>query len=1107
MRRILFSRWLQTLLGTVLLGGLVWGFGPLWPPLEPLLPRALVVQGMLVVWALANALLDARRRSRETALASGLTESATGEEAAAVGATLTKALALLKQGSRRGTLAELPWYAIIGPPGAGKTTALLNAGLTFTLAEQMGQAAISGVGGTRLCEWWFTDRAVLIDTAGRYTTQDSDAAVDKAGWDAFLALLKRTRPRQPLNGVIVALALPDVVQAPAAEREAHAASVSRRIAELQARFGLRIPVYALFTKADLVTGFTEFFDGLDRDARDQVWGETFPLAERGPALADRMGSAFKEWVRRLNETMLPRLQAEHRVDRAGPIAGFPTQFASLEKPLSSFVTAAFPAPSTLLRGVYFASGTQEGTPIDRLTGVMARAFGIDQARAAALRPESGRSYFLGRLLRDVIFGEAMLVREPPGAVRRRMLLRVAAFAVILLAVVGTAATMFVSYRNAGQDVADMAAALQGYETRAAGAALDPVSEGDLRPLAGLLDQAQALPGALTAPAAGFGMGQATKLNAAAAQVYRDGLVYGLLPRLVWRIETQIRGNLARPETLYGLTRLYLMLGGAGPLSPAQVRSWMADDLLVAYPASEDEGLRTGLLRHLDRLLAEPLPPVTLDTALVAAARAGISRVPLAERVYATIRSSAPAAALPIWRPFDQLGLAGVQVFTRASGKPMTDGIAGLFTSQGFSTVLVPSLASASQRVAAEAWVTGRHTDFAPAELQALEIAVNSLYAADLTAQWDAMLADLNIDPSPTIGQAAQSLYILASPESPLRVLLHSVALQLQLKAAGPASGPILQAVQHFQPLIDLGTGDGSSLERSLRLVADVQQQLAKIAAFPIGTPLPPGGDDIGAAVAADAARQPQPLARWLAAVAASAQALRTGNARSQVVITYNAPGGPAQACEAAVAGHYPFAAGGTPLPLADFARVFGPGGALDAFLNTQFKPFVDMGAKPWKPQAGAPLSQADAAQFQRAHAIRDAFFPAGQAAPSISFEVAPNGTSPKRLVTLDIGGTSIEAGRGPAHTTAVTWPAQDPAATASLSADPSSPPLPLTESGPWAMFRLFARGSLQPSPKPGRQLLSFASSGVPIGFELRPGGTENPFTPGLFTDFRCPVVQ
>ena len=118
----------------------------------------------------------------------------------------------------RGYLYEQPWYAIIGPPGAGKTTALLNAGLRFPLAEQMGQGAVAGVGGTRLCDWWFTEDAVLIDTAGRYTTQDSNAAVDRAGWDAFLDLLKQTRPRQPLNGLLIAFPLSDIAQAPAAER-------------------------------------------------------------------------------------------------------------------------------------------------------------------------------------------------------------------------------------------------------------------------------------------------------------------------------------------------------------------------------------------------------------------------------------------------------------------------------------------------------------------------------------------------------------------------------------------------------------------------------------------------------------------------------------------------------------------------------------------------------------------------------------------------------------------------------------------------------------------------------------------------------------------------
>ena len=124
--------------------------------------------------------------------------------------------------------------SIIGPPGAGKTTALLNAGLHFPLAEEMGQDAVAGVGGTRLCDWWFTDDAVLIDTAGRYTTQDSDAAVDRAGWEAFLDLLKRTRPRQPLNGVIVAIALTDIAAAPrdraAGARRAPSAAGSRNCA-------------------------------------------------------------------------------------------------------------------------------------------------------------------------------------------------------------------------------------------------------------------------------------------------------------------------------------------------------------------------------------------------------------------------------------------------------------------------------------------------------------------------------------------------------------------------------------------------------------------------------------------------------------------------------------------------------------------------------------------------------------------------------------------------------------------------------------------------------------------------------------------------------------
>ena len=157
-------------------------------------------------------------------------------------------------------------------------------GCAFRSPPRWDRAAVSGVGGTRLCDWWFAEDAVLIDTAGRYTTQDSDAAVDKAGWDAFLDLLKRTRARQPLNGVIVAIALTDIGWAAQGERLAHARAIRRRIKELEDRLSVRLPIYAVFTKADLISGFTEFFDDLDRDRRAQVWGATFPLnaSDAGP---------------------------------------------------------------------------------------------------------------------------------------------------------------------------------------------------------------------------------------------------------------------------------------------------------------------------------------------------------------------------------------------------------------------------------------------------------------------------------------------------------------------------------------------------------------------------------------------------------------------------------------------------------------------------------------------------------------------------------------------------------------------------------------------------------------------------------------------------------
>ena len=72
------------------------------------------------------------------------------------------------------------------------------------------------------------------------------------------------------------------------ERLAHARAIRRRVKELSDQLGVRVPVYALFTKADLIAGFMEFFDDLDREKRGQVWGMTFPLNKTEGGTASRL---------------------------------------------------------------------------------------------------------------------------------------------------------------------------------------------------------------------------------------------------------------------------------------------------------------------------------------------------------------------------------------------------------------------------------------------------------------------------------------------------------------------------------------------------------------------------------------------------------------------------------------------------------------------------------------------------------------------------------------------------------------------------------------------------------------------------------------------------
>ncbi|RVT89695.1 type VI secretion system membrane subunit TssM [Sphingomonas crocodyli] len=402
------------------------------PALGALWIRGAIVVAVLAVWGAVSLARVMNARAASDAIAASLAGDGADEEGKILAGRMTDALKSLREnaGGQRDYLYSRPWYVIIGPPGAGKTTALVNSGLRFPVSTDQ----FKGVGGTRNLDFLFSEQAVLVDTAGRYTSQDSDAAVDARGWSEFLGLLKANRPKQPINGVIVAIGVDELMRGDRATIDGHADAVRRRLAEVKKGLGVGIPIYVLLTKSDLIAGFVEYHDDLDVEGRRAVLGHTLPYAD-GPTASQRLVDAFDELARAISARQARRLSAEADAQRRALILGFPSQIGALRSRLVRFLERAFAGdePVGVLRGFYLTSGMQEGTPLDRMMSGMADVYDQPRQKVAG----AGRAYFLNRLLGDVMFPEAGLVQSNPAArAKRRTQLIAALGAIAVVTIIG-----------------------------------------------------------------------------------------------------------------------------------------------------------------------------------------------------------------------------------------------------------------------------------------------------------------------------------------------------------------------------------------------------------------------------------------------------------------------------------------------------------------------------------------------------------------------------------------------------------------------------------------------------------------------------------------------
>lgn len=317
-----------------------------------------------------------------------------------------------KLGETSGTAAlyELPWYMVIGNPAAGKSTAIANSGLQFPLADKTGKV-IHGVGGTRNCDWFFTSDGIVLDTAGRYSVHEED--LDE--WFGFLDLLKKHRSKAPINGIIIAASIGELIGSRPEFGINLAKSLRQRVQELTERLEVFAPVYLVFTKADLISGFTDFFQETDRAERDRVWGATLAYDPSGNAedAAKQFDKHFDDLYAGLREMSLAHMALNQDEQKATGLLTFPLEFASIKPSLRAFILTLFEENpfqfKPVFRGFYFTSALQDGASASTSSERVAERFALKLREAEASTLVSQHGFFLHDLFRKVIFADKALV--------------------------------------------------------------------------------------------------------------------------------------------------------------------------------------------------------------------------------------------------------------------------------------------------------------------------------------------------------------------------------------------------------------------------------------------------------------------------------------------------------------------------------------------------------------------------------------------------------------------------------------------------------------------------------------------------------------------------
>lgn len=1061
-------------------------------------------------------------------------------------------------------LYDLPWYLTIGLNRVGKTSLLNHSGLEFLFSTALKVSHFKS-DNPHSVNWWFSNEALFIDPDSDLLTQtpmahlkegETDPELARHLWLDFLEWISEVRARRPLNGLILVVDLPYLVNANVATRRVYAGILRARIQETISMLSSQMPIYVVLSKIDLLHGFEQLFKDTSREAREKLFGFTFSLkaSKDSKEWLDEFNAQYAEFLEKLNEYLPKAMMDSHNQEDRVALYSFNRQLAGIQEILSQFLKEVLMSDKysmqPLIRGVYFTSVYQQGVPKNLFLNESARRYKLMPFLTRAQNNLYSTPFFTYELFNRLILQEAGLAQDNVKEVERkrkrltRMTIIGTTSALVLLGFVNYYYASNVRSLDRVKEKVELFSLLPEKTNT-----LDPTGQTMLYELNLIRDATLELGDFHKQTfVSELGLNQGKKVGKEVEATYLRLLNYGYLRHLIAGVAHELSLVERESDEQLELLRVFHMLTEQEARQSDIVKNYFEHYWQVMFPG--EAHIQNNLMTHLDYALKytdlgklrmagneEAINVLSPYDELVQLAQIDLRKIPMEQRIYRSFKHYGLAKFNTPLDLRNEVGPAFDIIFDQNDGKEMSTEIPAIFTKRGIDQYYTKQSDQVYEMALVDDWIIGQRDqkEYTSADLERFKTQIREQYGSDYASVWRKALNRLEVKQFNNISDGVLVFDSILGSNQPFQRLLASVKENTRLFSALPedSAARIELERSHSYLLSSRISKDFSKLNELLESVAQINETEAPMFNTEVMAAIQnvhdvlksiqdsqaPGQSALHVAknrinlnesdpiyaLKRIATKLPDPMNRLVNKLADESWNVILLAALDEVDKKWNEE--VYREFSTVLAPKYPFSSNAkTDVSLDEFVHFFGKNGTITRFYEDDLSPFLSDNLLSHSSSRYALIKPEVLEQIEMAEKIREAFFNQ-HGVLGIEFTLSPISMGPQvQRSVLNVEGQFVEYTHGPKHGYSLIWPNVVTDSTKETIVKLTmtggrQPHRSLTYYGPWALFRMLDQGQVT-SVDSHTLNLNYVIKNVPMRYELKATGEINPFTVAVLRNFQ-----